>query len=93
MHDLLTIKPSMLYVSELARISNCESALEAWQILETTYEETKLVKYAKLHMLISRFEEIKMFEEKTFGEFYTKISDLSNLMVSLGKLVSEVKLM
>jgi hypothetical protein len=26
-----------------ARISNCESAQEAWQILETTYEGTKLV--------------------------------------------------
>jgi hypothetical protein len=49
--------------SEFAKISNCESAKEAWQILETTYEGTKLVKYAKLQMLTSRFEEIKMLEE------------------------------
>jgi hypothetical protein len=34
--------------SEFERISNCESAQEAWQILETTYEATKLVKFAKL---------------------------------------------
>jgi hypothetical protein len=53
--------------SEFAKISNCESAQEAWQILETTYEET-------------------------FGEFYSKMSDLRNSMVSLGKLVSDVKL-
>jgi len=33
---------------EFARISNSESAQEAWQILETTYEGTKLVKLAKL---------------------------------------------
>jgi hypothetical protein len=46
--------------SEFAKISNCESAQEAWQIFETTYEGTKLVKSAKLQMLISRFEEIKM---------------------------------
>jgi hypothetical protein len=72
-------------------MSNCESTLEAWQILETTYEGTKLVKSAKPQMLISRFEEIKMLEEKTFGEFYTKIKDLRNSMVSLGKLVSNVK--
>jgi hypothetical protein len=39
--------------SEFARISNCESAKKAWQILETTYEGTKLVKSAKLQMLIS----------------------------------------
>jgi len=43
-------------------------------------------------MLISRFEEIKMLEDETFEKFYTKISDLRNLMVSLGKSVSDVKL-
>jgi hypothetical protein len=43
-------------------------------------------------MLISKFEEIKMQEEETFGEFYTKIGDLRNLMVSLGKQISDVKL-
>jgi hypothetical protein len=43
-------------------------------------------------MLISRFEEIKMLEDETFGEFYTKMSDLRNLMVSLGKTVLDVKL-
>jgi hypothetical protein len=78
--------------SEFAKISICESAKEAWQILETTYEGTKLVKSAKLQMLISRFEEIKMLEEETFGEFYSKMSDLRNSMVSLGKPISDVKL-
>jgi hypothetical protein len=53
--------------------------------LETTYEGTKLVKSAKLQM-------IKMLEEETFGEFYSKMSDLRNSMVSLGKPVSDVKL-
>jgi hypothetical protein len=43
-------------------------------------------------MLISKFEEIKMLEEKTFEEFYTKISDLRNSIVSLGKSISVVKL-
>jgi hypothetical protein len=43
-------------------------------------------------MLISRFEEIKMLEEETFGKFYSKMSDLRNSMVSLGKPVSNVKL-
>jgi len=78
--------------SEFARISNCEIAKDAWQILETTYEGMKLVKSAKTQMLISKFEEIKMLEEETFREFYTKISDLKNSMVSLGKLISNVKL-
>jgi hypothetical protein len=43
-------------------------------------------------MLISRFEEIKMLENETFGEFYTRFNDLINSMVSLGKRVSDVKL-
>jgi hypothetical protein len=43
-------------------------------------------------MLISKFEEIKMLEDETFGEFYYKMSDLRNSMVSLGKPISDVKL-
>jgi hypothetical protein len=43
-------------------------------------------------MLISRFEEIKILEDETFREFYSKMSDLRNSMVSLGKTVSDVKL-
>jgi len=57
-----------------------------------TYEGTKLVKFAKLQMFISKFEEIKMLEEETFREFYSKMSDLRNSMVSLGKPISDVKL-
>jgi len=78
--------------SEFSKISNCESAKEAWQILETTYEGTKIVKSTKLQMLISKFEEIKMLEEETFREFYSKMSDLRNSMVSLGKPILDVKL-
>jgi hypothetical protein len=43
-------------------------------------------------MLISKFEEIKMLEDETFGDFYSKMSDLRNSMVSLGKPISDVKL-
>jgi hypothetical protein len=43
-------------------------------------------------MLISKFEEIKTLKDKTFREFYTKSSDLRNLMVSLVKQISYVKL-
>jgi hypothetical protein len=82
----------LLSLSKFARILNSESAKEAWQILETTNESTKLVKSDKLQMLISRFEEIKMLEDEIFGEFYSKMRDLRNSIVSLGKTVSDVKL-
>jgi len=32
-----------------------------------------------------------LLEEETFGEFYSKISDLRNSMVSFGKSISDVK--
>jgi hypothetical protein len=63
-----------------------------WQILEKAYESTKIVKSNKIQMLISKFEEIKMLEDETFNEFYTRIRDLRNLMVSLRKNVSDAKL-
>jgi len=61
--------------------------------LGITYEGTKLVKSTKLQILISKFEEIKMLEDETFGEFYSKMSNLRNQMVSLRKTVSDVKLL
>jgi hypothetical protein len=77
---------------EFTRILNYESAQAIWKILETAYAGTKLVKSTKLQMLISIFKEIKMLEDETFREFYTKMSDLRILMVSLRKIVSDVKL-
>jgi hypothetical protein len=43
-------------------------------------------------MLVSQYEGIKMLEDKSFSEFYTKITDLRNSMINLGKKVSHVKL-
>jgi hypothetical protein len=43
-------------------------------------------------MSILKFEEIKMLEDETFNEFYNRINDLRNSMVSLVKNVSNIKL-
>jgi RNA-binding protein YhbY len=43
-------------------------------------------------MLVSQFEGIKMLEGEPFNEFYTKISDLRNSVISLGKKISDAKL-
>jgi len=43
-------------------------------------------------MLVSQFEGIRMLEEETFNEFYTKISDLRNSMINLGKKISYAKI-
>jgi hypothetical protein len=94
-HDFLMTKPYMLYVKHFHRLN-----LQKFQTVNLLKKRgkswkqhmTKLIKSAKLQMLISKFEEIKMLEEETFGEFYSKMSDLRNSMVTLGKPVSDVKL-
>jgi translation initiation factor 2 alpha subunit (eIF-2alpha) len=91
------IKPSMLYAKHFLLLNSPK--------FQTTNQPKKhgkswkqhmkarnLLNLPKLQMLISRFEEIKMLEEETFGEFYSKMSDLRNSMVSLGKPILDVKL-
>jgi len=80
------------FTIKFSRISNCETAKEAWDILETTYEGTNSVKSARLQMLVSDFERIRMLEDETFNEFYDKISDIRNSMINLGKNVLDAKL-
>ena len=64
---------------EFKKISSTEIAKEAWTILEITYEGNKAVKTVKFQRLTSSFEEIRMEEEKTFDEFYTKLKDIVTL--------------
>ena len=45
---------------EFKKISSTETAKEAWNILQTTYEGTKVVKDSKFQRLTTSFEEIKM---------------------------------
>ena len=60
---------------EFHKISHITVANEAWEILETTYEETKKVKNTKLQMLTIRFEELKMSEDESFDSFYSKLNE------------------
>lgn len=41
---------------ELKRIMTCTTAKQAWDILETTYERTSIVRGPKLQMLTTEFE-------------------------------------
>jgi hypothetical protein len=78
--------------TEHSRISNCDSAKDAWEILETTYKGTNHVKAAKLQMLVSKFEKIEMLEDETFDDFFGKLSEIRNSMINLGKKVSDTKI-
>ena len=77
---------------EFKKISSIETAKEAWTILQTTYERTKVVKDSKLQRLTTSFEEIKVEEDESFNEFYVKLKDIMNLAFNLGETISEPKI-
>ena len=61
---------------EFKKISSTDYAKEAWTILQNTYEGTKAVKNSKLQRLTTSFEEIRMYEDESFDEFYVKLKDI-----------------
>ena len=65
-------------MEEFKRISNVEIAYSAWNILQTVHEGTKAVKINNLQQLTSRFESIRMFDDESFDELYTKLNDIVN---------------
>ena len=77
---------------EFKKISSTETAKEAWTILQTTYEGTKAVKDSKFQRLITSFEEIKMEDDESFNEFYTKLKDIVNSTFNLGETIPEPKI-
>ena len=72
---------------EFKKISSAEIAMEAWTILQTTYEGTKAVKDSKFQRLTMSFEEIKMEEDELFDEFYAKLKDIVNSAFNLGETI------
>ena len=61
-------------------------------ILQTNYKGIKAVKDSKLQRLTTSFEEIKMEEDESFNEFYTKLKDIVNLAFNLGETILEPKI-
>ena len=77
---------------EFKKISSIEIDKEAWTILQTTHEGTKVVKDSKLQRLTTSFEEIKMEEDESFDKFYAKLKDIVNSAFNLGKTIFEPKI-
>ena len=75
---------SVVTNEEFKKIFSIETTKEAWTILQTTYEGTKVVKDSKLQRLTTSFEEIKMEEDDSFDEFYAKLKDIVNSTFNLG---------
>ena len=59
--------------------------------METTYKGTKKVKDTKLQMLTTRFEELRMSEDKSFDSFYSKLNEVVIDKFNLGEKTEDSK--
>ena len=82
---------NVISIDEFSRIATCTSAKEVWDIIEVTYEGTNAVKLAKLQMLTSTFETIRMKDHENFGEFHAKLMDIVNSSFNLGESIPNSK--
>src|SRR4051812_5257329 len=73
-------------------VQHCELAKEAWDILKTSHEGTSKVKMSRLQMLTTKFENLKMKEDKTIYEFYMNVLEIANNSGALGEKLFEEKL-
>ena len=55
-----------------------ELAKEAWDILQVTYEGTNTVQEARLKLLATKFENLRMKEDETVGEYNARVCDIAN---------------
>ena len=78
-------------LNQFHRISYVKTAKEAWTIFETTYEGTKKFKDAKLQMLTTRFEELKMGDDEAFDSFYGKLNEIVIAKLNLEEKIEDSK--
>ena len=79
-------------MNQFKLISTCESAKEAWEILQVAHEGTAAVKISKLQILTTRFEQLKMHEDECIANFNSKLCDIANESFALREKYLDAKL-
>jgi len=73
-------------------MKQCIVAKDAWEILKTAHEGTSKVKSARLQLLTTQFENLKMMEDGNIHDYHLNILDIANSFDSLGEKISDEKL-
>ncbi|XP_010436719.1 PREDICTED: uncharacterized protein LOC104720526 [Camelina sativa] len=73
-------------------IQGCETAKEAWDILQIQYEGTTKVQSSRKDMLASRFKNLRMKEHESISDFSSKLSAFAQEALTLGKTYKDQKL-
>lgn len=82
------ILQSSLGMDEFFRISNCKTAKEIWDTLETTHEGTEEVKRSRLNTLSQEYEMLRMQPGERILDMQKRFSHLINHLAALGKTLS-----
>ena len=53
-------------------------AKDAWEILKTAHEGPTNVKSAKIQLLTTKFENLKMLEDESIQDYHLNILDIAN---------------
>ncbi|VFQ66096.1 unnamed protein product [Cuscuta campestris] len=64
--------------SQYRLISNCTEAKKAWESLETTHEGDERVKTAKIQILMTKYESLRMDEKERITDFHGRVRELAN---------------
>jgi hypothetical protein len=70
----------------------CIVAKDALEILKTAHEGTFKVKSARLQLLTTKFENLRMMEDESIQDYHLNILDIGNAFDSLGEKISDEKL-
>jgi hypothetical protein len=72
-------------------IKQCIVAKDAWEILETAHEGNTEVKSARLQLLTTKFENLRMLEDESIQYYHLNILDIAYDFDSLGEKISDEK--
>ena len=73
-------------------ISTTESAKEARDILQIEFEKENVVRKSRTKLLISKFENLRIEENESIGQYHAMISDISNESFIMGEKIPKEKL-
>ena len=69
------------------RVMGCKNAKQIWELLQVTHEGTNEVKRSKIDLLMSKYERFEMLPKETIQEMFTRFTNITNELVSLGRII------
>ena len=88
-HKALTAIYNALTKAEKKKVQNCTTAKQVWDKLCTLNEGNDLIKQQRVQLAYAEIDKLEQHDEETIDEYYSRVSELTSLVESLGKPMSE----